>query len=254
MIVTDMSVFKGLKMTTRKPDSWFIVGLGWLGEALRLELQAHGHKAEGTHRTEFDFLRDEFPVGNWDVVFLNTPPLTQLAPTTYVNKLKGVTARRLIFISSTSVYGAKCGEVTEEDAPSPDAPGGQWLALVEEELRATFGDRLLIIRPGGLIGGKRHPVFHLQGRVGVSGGDERVNLIHRSDLVSIILNAPVGAGLINAIAPDHPRKDDYYTMWARQLGLTPPQFTDSGNEARVIHSNVLPKFYSQWSHGGLDRL
>jgi len=239
-------------MTKNIPSSWLIVGLGWLGEALRLELQAQGHHATGTHRANFDFLHNEFPVGNWDVVFLNTPPLTTITPRAYAAKLTNVTARRVIFISSTSIYGAKCGEVTEADAPSPDAPGGQWLAEVEQELCSIFGDRLLIIRPGGLIGGKRHPVFHLQNRVGVSGGNELVNLIHRDDLIAIIMTAPESVTIINAIAPAHPRKDDYYIKWAHQLGLTPPQFVESEHAARVIHSSVLPQFYTQWVHPNLD--
>lgn len=267
--VTDVFVFEGDQVVefnsfsdrdkaitwahgSQKPQNWFIVGLGWLGEALRTDLQTLGHQASGTHRSDFDFLHNDFPTGDWEVVFLNTPPITTLAPRAYAAKLSGVTARRVIFISSTSVYGSKCGEVTEADAPSPDAPGGQWLAEVEQELRALLGDRLLIIRPGGLIGGKRHPVFHLQNRVGVSGGNERVNLIHRDDLISIIRTAPASVKLINAIAPMHPRKDDYYTLWANKFGLTPPQFVDIENATRVIQSSVLPEFYSHWIHPELD--
>lgn len=235
-------------------QSWFIVGLGWLGEALRAQLAQDGNKAHGTHRSEFNFLTDPFPTGEWDVVLLNTPPLLQLTPLQYAEKLTGLGARRVIFISSTSVYGSNCGSVTEADPVSPDAEGGVWLAGVERELRALLNERLLIIRPGGLIGGKRHPVFHLQGRVGVPGGEERVNLIHRADLISIIRQAPADARVINAIAPMHPTKASYYTEWANKLGLTPPQFALGESSERVIESVVLPTFYKTWIYSQLDQL
>jgi hypothetical protein len=229
-----------------------IIGLGWLGQDLHDELKASGLEVMGTHSTQCNLLRDELPPRACDVLFLNTPPLVEIAPEMYALKVSKSTASRIIFISSTSVYGMGQGEVNEDSFPVPDSPGGKWLLSVENELRKRIGSRLLVIRPGGLIGGQRHPVFHLQGRSGVSGGNERVNLIHREDLIAIIRKTPSEVSVVNAISPVHPLKSDYYIGWAQKLGLVPPTFKESVHSARVIHSKVLATFYSDWRCRELD--
>jgi len=232
--------------------SWFIVGLGWLGEALAIELARRGGDVRGTHRSDCDLLTQELPALEGGVLFLNTPPLPTLSPQTYLARLVRVRPERVVFISSTSVYGARCGEVDEASAPAPDTVGGEWLCEVEAELRKKFAAKLLVVRPGGLIGGERHPVFHLQGRSGLSGGNERVNLIHRADLIRIILKAPAELTLVNAVAPAHPRKAEYYGAWAQKLSLPAPGFVDGPHSARLIGSRALPTFYTDWRCPELD--
>ncbi len=235
-----------------RTQEWMIIGLGWLGQALYDELKAQGLEVFGTRSADCNLLRDELPAKACDVLFLNTPPLVELPPEVYAQKVSKSTASRIIFISSTSVYGMAQGEVDEDATPVPDTPGGKWLSQVETELRKMVGSRLLVIRPGGLIGGQRHPVFHLQGRSGVSGGNERVNLIHRADLIGIIRKTPSEMSVVNAISPVHPLKSDYYIGWAQKLGLVPPTFKESVHSARVIHSKVLATFYSEWRCRDLD--
>lgn len=213
---------------------WGIVGLGWLGSALAARLP----ESWGTHRGDFDFLRDPLPKRHCQTLFLNSPPLTELAPRDYAAKVAVTHAERIIFISSTSVYGNAHGELTEDSTPAPTTPGGQWLLQVEQELSRELSERLTVIRPGGLIGGERHPAKFLAGRGHIPGASTPVNLIHRDDLIEIILGHR-GLPLINAVSPFHPPKGAYYTAWALKLGLPAPQFTEVGNETRVVRSKHL---------------
>ncbi len=233
-------------------ETWGIVGLGWLGGRLSAYLQESGCKTWGTHRPDFDFRHHSLPTTFCDVLFLNTPPLSDLSPQNFCEKVSHTTAKRIIFISSTSVFGMSCGLVTEDSTPAPDTVSARWLLEVETLLRENFGKRLTVIRPGGLIGGERHPAKHLAGKVDISGGNEKINLIHREDLIQIITLVPVGTPLINAVANYHPRKDQYYVEWAENLGLSKPLFKDSTYPEREIRSVVVSSFYTEWKCPQLD--
>jgi hypothetical protein len=234
------------------PVDWLIIGLGWLGQALADNLTLQGAKVKGTHRSECNFLSDFVPDIPCKILFLNTPPLLQLSPLDYVERLKSHQAQRIIFISSTSVYGADCGEVDEQSEPCPDTPSGKWLSETEAALRDNLKSKLLIIRSGGLIGGKRHPIFHLQGKKNIPRGNESINLIHRIDLINIIKSVPSDIHLLNAISPHHPKKSDYYTSWANKLNLTPPTFVEGSQTNRIITSTHLDSFYRDWQCMLLD--
>ena len=222
-------------------EIWGIVGLGWLGA----ELAKHLPNSWGTHRSTFDFTKDELPGAPCDVLFLNTPPLTALSPHEYVRKVSSADAERVIFISSTSVYGETQGRVDEATPPAPEATGAQWLWAVEQELQSRLGLRLQVIRPGGLIGGDRHPARTLAGRQQIKGGLSPINLIHRDDLIQLILHHS-HRPLLNAVAPVHPTKSTFYTEWAKHLGLPIPHFTDDGSGSKEVHSLFLESF--QWAH------
>ncbi len=231
-------------------ETWGIIGLGWLGSRLSADLQAKGHSVWGTHRSDFDFRRDTLPTTSCDVLFLNTPPLSDIGPQLFCDK---VTATgRIIFISSTSVFGMSSGKVTEDTLPTPETDSARWLLAVENLLRERFADQLTVIRPGGLMGGERHPAKHLSGKVDISGGNEKINLIHREDLIGLITSVPAAVPLVHAVAPYHPRKDDYYGTWADQLQLPRPTFKDSAFGSREIDSAVVSSFYTDWKCPRLD--
>jgi hypothetical protein len=239
-------------MTGSNTVTWGIVGLGWLGEALATYLRSTGHSYWGTHRTEFDFRSSSVLVRPCDTLFLNTPPLLDLLPEAYADKVVPSPAARVIFISSTSVFGEACQTVSEKSQTSPDTPNGRWLVAVETELRQRLGDKLTVIRPGGLLGGERHPSKHLAGKTNVPGGNQKINLIHRADLVGIITEVPPGIPLVHAVAPYHPRKDQYYAEWATKLNLPSPHFVDAVNHDREIISVVVSTFYQDWKCPRLD--
>lgn len=226
--------------------TWGILGLGWLGSELQDTLRLQGVTAWGTHRSECDLLTGAVPARSCDVLFLNTPPLKAMTAEAYADKISASAAERIIFISSTSVYGEAQTHVTEADAPQPDSPNGQWLVATENALKARLQKRLTIIRPGGLIGGERHPIRSMAGKTGIPDGV--VNLIHRTDLIGIILQTPQAA-VINAVAPFHPLKSVYYSSWAHKLQLPTPQFLPHPSQ-RIVSSRHLDDF--TWRCSSLD--
>jgi hypothetical protein len=239
-------------MSRSQTETWGIVGLGWLGTSLAEHLEATGHPRWGTHRKEFDFHGNSPLARPCDTLVLNTPPMLDIQPEAYADKVVPSPAERVIFISSTSVFGEACQTVSEKSQTSPDTPNGRWLVAVEKVLSQRFGKRLTVIRPGGLLGGGRHPCKHLAGKTNVPGGNQKINLIHRSDLVGIITQAPPGIPLVHAVAPYHPRKDQYYAEWATKLNLPSPHFVDAVNHDREILSVVVSSFYQDWKCPRLD--
>ena len=232
--------------------TWGIIGLGWLGQQLASKLKQKNCDTWGTHRNSFNFERDVLPQASCDVLFLNTPPLTQVNSTSFVEKVIQSSSEKIIFVSSTSVYNKNVGALTEDDLPSSDSQSGQWLLEVEKMLIEKLQDRVIIIRPGGLIGGGRHPVHFLSGRDGVANSDHSVNLIHRDDLIEIISLAANESGIqiINAVSPFHPRRDEYYNGWARKLKLKEVKFKPSEGPDRIVDSKHLSNF--DWKCRSLD--
>jgi nucleoside-diphosphate-sugar epimerase len=197
--------------------------------------------------------KDDLPPHPHDVLFLNTPPLLTLAPESFARKISQTPAARVIFISSTSVFGNTHGAVDETTSPSPDTPTGRWLLESELALSRVLGSRLLIIRPGGLIGGERHPARSLSGRRGIGGGRDRVNLIHREDLLSLILAAPSERTLLHAVSSHHPTRAEYYTQWCQKLGNALPEFIDQETSKRVV-SSLYAEALIKWQCRELDWL
>lgn len=236
--------------------TWGIIGLGWLGSELATELNQRNYITWGTHSKEFNFLSDLFPERSCDVLFLNTPPLPQIPAKTYVDKIPEAQGTKIIFISSTSVYGNTEERVTESSAPEPTTESAKWLVAVESLLSAKFANSVTIIRPGGLIGGHRHPVFSLSRKTEISNGNAVINLIHRQDLIGICMAAAnvTDIPIINAVAPHHPQKRDYYSQWAAQLNLPKLNFSKASVPSRQIDSNILPNLYKHWICPKLDFL
>ncbi len=240
--------------------TWGIVGLGWLGLALSNQLKKSGHDFWGTHRSSFTFGNDPFPTldlkNKCDVLFLNTPPILKLSPNDFVQQISIEPKFKLIFISSTSVFGDNQSLCTENLIPKPQTESGQWLLSVEIELLKKFKDQLLVIRPGGLIGDKRHPVFYFPKDIENSGGMNPVNLIHRDDLIEIILQAEDLnlKGTLNAVAPEHPSRQEYYNKWADKLNLPEINFKNECTSSKQVESILLPQFYTNWKYPKLDEL
>lgn len=237
-------------------QKWGIVGLGWLGNELATRLAQSGFEYWGTHRSSFDWERDDFPLTSCDVLFLNTPPLNHITPKDFVEKVppqKG----RIIFISSIGVYGEVYGTITEKTIPRPNTTNGIWLYEVEKMLLDKFKDQITIIRAGGLIGGNRHPVFSLAIKPEMVIPEGIINLIHRNDLISIIMAISTidkSLPLLNAVAPYHPLKSEYYSLWANKHGFGLLRFSKESENRKIVQSEVLDTIYSNWHCPELDVL
>lgn len=250
-----------------------ILGCGWLGLPLAEFLVNRGYRVKGSTTTlsKLDVMRsrgiepfflvidpgirveglgDFFDCG---VLVVNFPPERRDDIADYhpeqirslIGRLADTQVKKVLFVSSTSVYPNLDREVTEDETAPPAKKSGIALLRAEKLLRESTPFVTTILRFGGLIGYDRMPGRFLSGKRGVQGGDSPVNLIHRDDCVEIIYNIIVQnlwGVTLNACADGHPLRKDYYTAQALRLGLEPPRFKESvGTGYKIVNSDRLKK-------------
>lgn len=239
-----------------------IAGLGWLGQPLGYRLASLGYTVKGSVTTieKATLLQqngfDVYPVeisengikgeiqallNNADCLMIMIPPGLRrstgadyvLKMTHFLEAIKQSAVKKIILVSSTSVYDDSQGDVTERDEPMPQTIAGKQLRQVEELFTNSEGLQTTVVRFGGLIGGSRNPAKYLAGRKDLSDGNAPVNLIHRDDCINIlieILKQDAFGTVFNAVNPNHPKKADYYIQKAKDMGLEPPTFAEGDSD------------------------
>lgn len=238
-----------------------ILGCGWLGFPLALSLQQKGHVIHGSttttkkletlketaikpfliHLTEKNVQGDidSFLHGS-DVLILDMPPKMRSDPSrSFSEKIKRLipfieasAVKRVLFVSSTSVFGEHQGRVDEETVPLPDIASGKELLKAEKLLTENTRFQTTILRFGGLTGADRHPVKYFSGRKNIPGANTPVNLIHQEDCIGIIekiIQRDRWGHVFHGVYPEHPSKEVYYTRKAVEYRLEPPQFKDEAD-------------------------
>jgi len=246
-----------------------LLGCGWLGEPLARELVRDGYTVRGSTTSEEKVstlaeagidahlltLDPELKTASpeqffdCDALVLNIPPgrrrddvkehhpaqIRSLLP--WIEKIPQV-----ILIGTTSVYRSENREVSEEDAGKADSDSGLAVYTVEGMLRDALGERLAVLRLGGLLGGERHPARMLARRKEVGKGNSPVNLTVRGDAIAAIRMVLDGKGrgaVYNVVCPEHPTRRDFYTREAKKLGLDPPAFTDDEGPWKIVRSDKI---------------
>ena len=152
---------------------------------------------------------------------------------------------RVIYISSTGVYGVVDGEWVDESTPcDPTSDGGKHCLAAEQMLRSdsVMGDRHVVLRLAGIYGPGRVPMLgHLeQGKPLPMDPNGYLNLIHVNDAVRAVVAAE-SAQLpsLFVVGDGQPvLRKDYYGEMARYVG-TVPVFGDPAAEgARARPSEV----------------
>ena len=235
-----------------------VIGCGWLGLPLAMELVRRGYTVKGSTRSDAKLkelerrgvsgfvldLDEGVPPDpdllDCDVLFLNVPPgrgsdVEQRYPARMETALAGLSqsCERVIFVSSTSVYPSCNARVSESFVGEPDKISGRALLAAEALIDGGETDGV-ILRMGGLIGPGRMPGNFLAGKTDVRQGDSPVNLLHQVDAIGVSLDAIEGrlsAGVYNVVCDDHPTRREYYTAAAKHLGVSVPSFADD-TEAR----------------------
>lgn len=143
-------------------------------------------------------------------------------------------ARRILYTSSTSVYGNGHGQdVDENTVPNPTAEGGQACVAAEgllQEYSLQSSASVSILRLAGIYGPQRllRRIEDLRNNTPItSPPDEWLNLIHVDDAVSAIdtvsrLESP--PSLMNVVANKSATRGDYYTTLAKLTHAPPPIF------------------------------
>lgn len=192
-----------------------IIGAGKLGLPLAHQLQQLGHRVTTLSRSKknvahgithlchdvHDLTVSHFAKQRFDWVYVVlTPSVRSLAGYTqaYVHSVMPISlaladaqVSRLIYISSTQVYGDDAGQALSDDtAPAPSSDYGQILCAAELLWRAHWRDKLTIVRPSGLIDNDLTYLKKAANEMRDIPTHHWLNLIYRQDVVEILASLP----------------------------------------------------------------
>ncbi|MCV9927938.1 SDR family NAD(P)-dependent oxidoreductase [Flavobacterium sp. LS1R49] len=167
------------------------------------------------------------------------------------------TIEKVLFISSTSVYGESDLLITEETKPDADTESGKQLIIAETLLQSNFTFKTTVLRFGGLIDEDRNPIKFLAGKENVENPDAPINFIHQEDCIGIILkiiDSESWNQTFNAVAPFHPTREKYYTQKAIEKNLAVPTFSHEKESAKKIISSTKIETVLDYSFKKVQRL
>lgn len=221
-----------------------ILGAGWLGfslgeKLLQLNYQVNASTTQVEKFSAFEkaglkaFLiqlsdADEIDHSFWtETLILSFPPGKSGDYSSYAIKVENILmqlpemCKRVIMISSTSVYPKKSGHWNEDQMLVAETPEAESILDAEEAVLAS-NKQAIILRLSGLVGYERNPA-----RFGTSRlpANEPVNMIHRDDAVGLIirlLELEHIEGIFNVCSPVHPSRQAFYTAGAKYLGVESP--------------------------------
>ena len=172
---------------------------------------------------------------------------------------------RVVFISSTGVYGQDSGEWIDEDTVpiTPEREASKVILQAEQALQQGFGDKAIIIRPSGIYGRER--LMRLR-KARESNKDpvpaeHWSNRIMDRDLVNIITKVlTIETPKSVYLATDYrPVTTFELEVWlSEQVGETPPTIdnTKTSVTGKRLHSNIPLAWldYADWQTGYRDIL
>ncbi len=258
---------KTIKMGKRTVS---ILGCGWLGMPLAKFLVNVDYEVKGSTPTENkfdslkeagiepykiflnpninqDFQKDFF---NSEILIINFPPkrrtdIEDFHPKQFeslIEEINNSSVKKVILVSSTSVYANLNRKVTEEDNQIPEKASGKALRKVEQMLCNETKFSTTIIRFGGLIGYDRKPGRFLSKMKTAIDGNSPVNLLHQDDCVNIIshvIENELWGDVYNACCPKHPSKKEFYEKAAEIGGFSLPDFKESNSPFKIICAEKL---------------
>jgi nucleoside-diphosphate-sugar epimerase len=247
-----------------------IVGCGYVGFPLAAELARRGHEVAGLRRsTETDGALQQVGVTPLHADLTQPDSLTPLPRDfdwvvncvasgggdvseyrqLYLKGMRNLIAwlrpeaaqtncgPRLVYTSSTGVYGQNDGALVDETSPTEPATETAKILVETEQLLLTAGRAksfpAMILRAAGIYGPDRGYLLKqfLRGDARIEGdGSRTLNMIHREDLISAIIAALERgqAGEIYNAADDEPVSQlEFYQWLANKLGRPlPPTATE----------------------------
>ncbi len=244
-----------------------VLGCGWLGLPLAKQLVDAGYVVRGTTTSKEKLAKiksqgvtpflSECTVNDCsslapfllalDLLIIAIPPGIRQNPgkrfdlvmEEIIKEVNAQEVKKVVFISSTSVYGQASGEIDETLKAKPTSESGKQLLACEQKLLINPFFESCIIRFGGLIGPNRHPIFSLAKKGQISNAEGRINLIHLIDCIGLILACVTkfkGNITFNGVTPYHPSRKKYYTEMAALAILPTPVFLSKKAHDRVISS------------------
>jgi nucleoside-diphosphate-sugar epimerase len=256
--------------TDNKNYSVGIIGCGWLGKALAVNLIEQGISLLATsgQQCNVERLQEQGITAQQLLLPANSKQLSQhdvfaqqclvIAITPQFKKGKadyGIKVAQLvdaatqrgvvqqvILLSSTAVYQGLEGSVDESTSlnivEENSMEKTKVLQLAEQAV-LNFHQKSNVLRLAGLVGPERHPGKFLLAKKTLKNSSAPVNLIHQQDAVGLILSllSPSSpSGIFNGVSDTHVAKSLYYQTAAKSLGLELPIFGDDDtlDSTRVV--------------------
>ncbi|MGD9994026.1 MAG: SDR family oxidoreductase [Salinivirgaceae bacterium] len=246
-----------------------VLGCGWLGLALAKSLAEKGWEVKGSVTSQskqdilkeagilpfvFDLRQKNYELATFldsEVLLMALPPQEVEDYQRFIGQLEKSGLKKVLFISSTSVY-AESNDELNEDAPLNDGR----VARAEALFTNNPNFNCTVLRFGGLFGYKRLPGnFFPEGRI-IPNPEGYVNLIHRDDCIGIIsalLEQEVWGETFNACAPTHPNRREFYTREQTKLGRPVPVFSaaNPGTGKRINSQKLIERIAYRFIHPDL---
>jgi len=247
-----------------------ILGAGWLGSVLAKKYIENNHnvivsttskekqsifvknglKSMLIEVTEEKIIGDYSFFNGTELLIITIPPmLRKNRNIKYVEMMERVIEKivyfkikKVIYTSSTSVYGFQKENMNEKSKTNPMSDAAKKILMCEKKLLENPSFESCIIRLGGLIGPDRHPVYSLSMKQNLPNPKSPINLIHQIDAVGITLCLSEnwnGNEIFNAVTKYHPSRKDYYVSISKIAKLAPPKFEKKGKIRGEISSSKL---------------
>ena len=246
-----------------------IVGCGWLGQQLAVDLIAQGYQVYASRRSssalvnlpagvtgfvlDLNMLADRSmltPILHDAVVICAITPGREQGQQHYIPALQQLAelavsagSKQIIHFSSTGIYQGLQGSVDETSPLQMTEHRVSLLWHGEQALKSLTP--LLTLRLAGLMGPGRHPGRFTAGKT-LPDATAPVNMVHCADItaaVTLLLTVIPCAGVFNLCCPLTEKRQDFYTQAAISAGVTPAIFANDSSVGRKVSAD---KFVQQF--------
>ena len=232
-----------------------VLGCGWLGKPLSISLLDEGYSVKGSTTTEeklellemnnitpyivniSDFEEfDSFLSSDILIISITSKDVDGFQ--NLISQIESSDVQKVIFISSTSVYGRLNKVMTEEDVVLKTP-----LTEIEDLFRQNNFFETTIIRFAGLFGDERHPSNWFKNGRKIPQPKGFVNMIHKEDCIEIIhtiIDQNCWGQTFNACSNHHPTRREFYTIAKLSNDFEIPEFEENDvYEWKIISSKKL---------------
>lgn len=233
-----------------------ILGCGWLGKALAIELLNKQYPVKGstTSSEKIDSLKavgikpfvvdisnsanDNAHFLLTDILVISITSKNSADFSNLITQIEKANITKVIFISSTSVYPNTNGTVTEKTPTKATA-----LSEIEQLFTTNTLFKTTIIRFGGLFGYNRKPGNFIKPGKEIENPEGYINFIHRDDCIHIIeqiISTNSWGETLNACADSHPKRREFYKKEMSKADKLALQFNEeSANAYKIVNSEKL---------------
>lgn len=233
-----------------------ILGCGWLGLSLAVDLIDKGYRVNGSTTSISKISKLEakgitpfvIDISDKDANisdFLNSDILIIAITSKNSNDIKNLIkkiekseVRKVLFVSSTSVY-SNTNEIVTEETHTNNSP----LAQIEKLFITNPIFESTIIRFGGLFGYDRKPGNFFKSGKKIENPEGYINFIHKDDCVQIIeqiIKKNIWNEVLNACSDSHPTRREFYLNEFKKVGRPTALFNErSENNYKIVNSQKM---------------